>query len=59
MLAALFLTSSAMAYLFSGSVCYLALRAEKKRQGQPLSNLQKFEIPLFWPLWIAKEMDAE
>ncbi|MEA5468450.1 hypothetical protein [Spirulina sp. 06S082] len=56
MLAAFFLTSSATAYLFSGSVCYLALRAEKQRQGQPIPTLQKLEIPLFWPLWIAKEM---
>ncbi|MBP0020687.1 MAG: hypothetical protein J7647_24420 [Cyanobacteria bacterium SBLK] len=59
MLATFFLTSSAVAYLFSGSVCYLALRAEKHRQGKSLSNLQKLEIPLFWPLWIAKEMDNE
>ena len=59
------LAYSATAYLFSGSVCYLAsfnhkeTDSERRQLKRNANKLASLWIALLWPLWIAKETKAE
>lgn len=64
-MASILLAYSATAYLFSGSVCYLASfnDANPDREGSDLkrnaSKLASLWIALLWPLWMVKETYSE
>ena len=62
---ALLLAYSATAYLFSGSVCYLASQ-NNSNQDIPHSALKPnqiklttFWVTILWPLWIFKEIKTD
>lgn len=55
------LAYSATAYLFSGSVCYVASQADANKHCEPSTGerLASLWIALLWPLWIAIAVGKE
>lgn len=52
------LTTASVTYLFSGSVCYLAIKAENCRQDRIAPRTDRLQQSLLWPLWLAKEINS-
>ncbi|MEA5421183.1 hypothetical protein VB712_18320 [Spirulina sp. CCNP1310] len=52
------LTTASATYLFSGSVCYLAIKAENCRRHQIAPRADRIQQSLLWPLWLAKEINS-
>lgn len=55
------LAYSATAYVFSGSVCYIAAQAEANQHSEHSTKerLASLWIALLWPLWIAIAVGKE
>lgn len=56
-----FLAYTATAYLFSGSVCYLASQGNYNPDSEPsqLERLAKIWVTVLWPVWILREVSKE
>lgn len=55
----IFLAATAsVTYLFSGSICYLAIKAENCRRHQIAPRTDRIQQSLLWPLWLAKEINS-
>ncbi len=52
------LTTASITYLFSGSVCYLAIKAENCRRDQIAPRTDRLQRSLLWPLWLAQEINS-
>lgn len=46
----------ALAYIFSGLICWLAFISNFNQQSSPLAVLASFLIVCFWPIWIIIEI---
>lgn len=55
------LAYSATAYLFSGSVCYVASRKDSHPQAQqsPIKGILSLWVVMLWPLWVMHAIKQE
>jgi hypothetical protein len=55
------LAYTATAYLFSGSVCYVASRKDSQPQAQKssLNSIVSLWVVMLWPLWVLKAINQE
>ena len=49
-------TAIALAYIFSGLICWLAFMIHFNQQSSLLAVLASFLIVCFWPIWIIIEI---
>lgn len=45
---------SLLSYCFSGSVCYLAVKADHENAQRSSTRGERIAISLFWPIWLMR-----